>query len=533
MDLTAIPLNVRLGIAFVIMVIVWAMMLYALILSILNAIILHKYKKNRDRVYAKHTPRQPTPPNEGSSKTKNDDDSKESKYETIRPETIIGFFHPYCNAGGGGERVLWTAIREIQDRYPRVVLVVYTGDTDTSKEDIIAKVKACFNIELDPNMLEFEFLTSRKWVEGSQWPRFTLLGQSLGSIRLAWEALNKVVPDIWFDTMGYAFTYPLARILGGCQVAAYVHYPTISSDMIGRVASRESAHNNDASIASNPLKSLCKLIYYRAFAVAYRFVASFADHVLANSSWTKSHVDSLWGTKATLVFPPCDTQALSGLALKDRERVILSVSQFRPEKGHGLQLEALAALLKKHPEYRAGQPKQVQLVMLGSARNAGDEARIEQLKDQAKKLGVEDNVTFVVNAPFSELQSWLGRAKVGLHTMRDEHFGIGVVEFMSAGLIAVAHNSAGPKEDIVTPYKNQKTGYLATTAEEFAEAIDQVLTMDEDKLHDMQLAARDAVEERFSEKAFVARFFRPLHKAITGERRVIEGEKLLPGMQTH
>lgn len=23
----------------------------------------------------------------------------------------IGFFHPYCNAGGGGERVLWCAIR--------------------------------------------------------------------------------------------------------------------------------------------------------------------------------------------------------------------------------------------------------------------------------------------------------------------------------------------------------------------------------------------------------------------------------------
>jgi len=27
---------------------------------------------------------------------------------------VVGFFHPYCNAGGGGERVLWTAIRAIQ-----------------------------------------------------------------------------------------------------------------------------------------------------------------------------------------------------------------------------------------------------------------------------------------------------------------------------------------------------------------------------------------------------------------------------------
>ena len=28
----------------------------------------------------------------------------------------VGFFHPYCNAGGGGERVLWCAIRALQTR---------------------------------------------------------------------------------------------------------------------------------------------------------------------------------------------------------------------------------------------------------------------------------------------------------------------------------------------------------------------------------------------------------------------------------
>lgn len=29
----------------------------------------------------------------------------------------VGIFHPYANAGGGGERVLWCAIRALQDRY--------------------------------------------------------------------------------------------------------------------------------------------------------------------------------------------------------------------------------------------------------------------------------------------------------------------------------------------------------------------------------------------------------------------------------
>lgn len=51
---------------------------------------------------------------------------------------------------------------------------------------------------------------------------------------MAWEGLRQLVPEVFVDTMGCAFTYPLARSLG-CRVACYVHYPTISSDMLRRV----------------------------------------------------------------------------------------------------------------------------------------------------------------------------------------------------------------------------------------------------------------------------------------------------------
>lgn len=29
---------------------------------------------------------------------------------------VFGFFHPYCNAGGGGERVLWLSINALQKK---------------------------------------------------------------------------------------------------------------------------------------------------------------------------------------------------------------------------------------------------------------------------------------------------------------------------------------------------------------------------------------------------------------------------------
>jgi alpha-1,2-mannosyltransferase len=139
---------------------------------------------------------------------------------------------PHSNAGGGGERVLWTAIAFMQRTEPDVISVVYSGDTDATKEQIIAKVKvrACllarsvttmtspnthrvslalslsqarFDIALAPDSLHFVFLESRRLVEDRTWPRFTLLGQSLGSMYLAWEAMSKFVPDIYIGAIRF------------------------------------------------------------------------------------------------------------------------------------------------------------------------------------------------------------------------------------------------------------------------------------------------------------------------------------------
>jgi len=93
--------------------------------------------------------------------------------------------------------------------------VIYTGDVDVSREEILARVRQRFNIRLprdDPSELHFAFLQRRSWVEASRYPVFTLLGQSLGSLVLGLEALLRCIPDVYFDSMGYAFTLPLFRL---------------------------------------------------------------------------------------------------------------------------------------------------------------------------------------------------------------------------------------------------------------------------------------------------------------------------------
>ncbi|KAJ1970696.1 asparagine-linked glycosylation protein [Dimargaris xerosporica] len=436
------------------------------------------------------------------------------RHSTSAKPAVVGFFHPYCNAGGGGERVLWTAIHCMQIRYPNAQFVVYTGDTNATKDTILSRATNQFSITVQANRIEMVFLQQRHLVSDTQYPRWTLLGQSLGSIWLGLEALGNVVPDVFIDTMGYAFTYPLVKLLApNTPIITYTHYPTISTDMIQRIPYQ-------SNVLTNSLKSTAytwgKTAYYKLFAWLYGWVGAFADCVMVNSSWTKNHIDQLWhaADRSQLVYPPCDTEAFITAPLENRQRQIVSVAQFRPEKNHQLQLEALYHYLQRFPDHTAN----TRLVLVGSSRNQDDEQRISQLRDLAHSLDLDDNVKFAVNASFSQLKAHLANSLIGLHTMRDEHFGIGIIEYMAAGLIPIAHNSGGPKMDIVHPDPNAvKTatppgttasthppnGCLASTKSEYAECLhyclDSLATADQQA---MQRRARQSARSRFSQQQF-------------------------------
>lgn len=89
--------------------------------------------------------------------------------------------------------------------------------------------------------------------------------------------------------------------------------------------------------------------------------------------------------------------------------------------------------------------------------------------------------------------------------MWNEHFGIGVVEMMAAGLITIAHNSGGPKSDIVVTIDNQRTGLLADTAEEYAHAMAESFSMNAKDTVQLRSSAQ-ASASRFSDEVFSASF---------------------------
>jgi alpha-1,2-mannosyltransferase len=370
--------------------------------------------------------------------------------------------------------VLWAAIRATQKRWPKALCVVYTGDHDVDKTAILRRVKDRFNIHLHAPTVHFLYLTTRDWVLASTWPRFTLLGQSIGSVVLAYDAFSLLVPDVFVDTMGYAFALALCSwFFPNVPTGAYVHYPTISTDMLDSLQAGGQGVNAGAG---EGYRGRAKKTYWQLFAKLYSKVGSTIDVVMTNSTWTQSHIQSLWGASRdkrtalvnkdiNVVFPPVAVEdvtaavEVSAASEKNRGPNLLYIAQFRPEKNHQLILEAFASFVHSNPKLVAYPNQTPKLVLIGSVRGSHDDAkRVYKLRLLAHELKIDDNIEFICDAPWPLMLEWMGAASVGVNCMWNEHFGIGVVEYQAAGLISVVNNSGGPKLDIVVKVDGEPTG---------------------------------------------------------------------------
>ncbi|KAL4896479.1 hypothetical protein BDV59DRAFT_107344 [Aspergillus ambiguus] len=448
-------------------------------------------------------------------------------------EGIIGFFHPFCNAGGGGERVLWEAVRATQKRWPKAVCAIYTGDHEVSKATMLERVQNRFNIALHAPTVVLIYLSTRKYVHSSMYPYLTLLGQSLGSLVVAYDAFTLLVPDLFLDTMGYAFALGLSKLLfPAVPTGAYVHYPTISTDMLQSLDDRTGVQGVNAG-AGRGLRGHLKRRYWLAFARLYGWVGGHVDVVMCNSSWTAAHIRAIWGPARaaqpypapTVVFPPTAVAELESSIRVDaaaerttRQPLLLYIAQFRPEKNHPLLLRAFARFLHERRTRAAvgndDDAPEPRLVLIGSVRHASpDETHIYNLRLLAHELRIRDQTTFLCDASWPTILEHLERASIGVNAMWNEHFGICVVEYQAAGLISVVHDSGGPREDIVVDLGDGATGFRASTEEEFAAAFEAALALPAEEKVAMRLRARKSAL-RFTEEEFAAKWLAEVEKLV-------------------
>ncbi|KAJ6247744.1 GDP-Man:Man(3)GlcNAc(2)-PP-Dol alpha-1,2-mannosyltransferase [Anaeramoeba flamelloides] len=468
-----------------------------------------------------------------------------------RSQKSIGFFHPFANDCGGGERVLWYSVLSLQKNEPELEIVIYTV-SDVSKEDILKKVHDRFGITIKESNLKFIRIKYGILISAKLYPRFTLIGQSLGGMLLGVVSVILYPVDLFFDSTGHAFTFPIAKLLGIKKVGCYVHYPTISTDMLSRVQKQSNLYNNSGLVAKSKIFSTLKLVYYKLFALCYRFTGKFADLVITNGTWTQNHIIQLWGSDdkrpIRKIYPPCDTifkklapetiensnneksnsensnnenPNVSDGGSNDKKDTTKIINEHNDEKKKKKKKKKLCILFllvnldqKKITSCKESFEKMLNqyngdkipiLVCVGSCRNREDEQRIELLKKLVLEKKLQDSIQFRVNVSYQELLNWLQRAIAGLHTMRDEHFGICVVEYMANKVIPIAHNSAGPKLDIVTPFKCKPTGFLAETCEQYCNCILKVLQMNDTQRKELTKNAYNSIQ-RFENQEYIKEF---------------------------
>jgi alpha-1,2-mannosyltransferase len=403
-----------------------------------------------------------------------------------------------------------------------------------TKDSLTSTLQNRFNIQLHAPTVVLLYLTTRKYVLSSMYPYMTLLGQSLGSLVVAYDAFNLLVPDVFIDTMGYAFTLAFCKMLfPSVPTGAYVHYPTISTDMLQSLDDSTGLKGVNAG-AGKGFKGQVKRKYWLAFARLYGWVGGHVDVVMCNSSWTSAHIRTIWGPsrtrrtfkEPTVIFPPTAVSEIESTITVDedsersREPIILYIAQFRPEKNHPLVLRSFARFLserKKNPTSAAlPQPK---LVLIGSVRHSSpDETHIYNLRLLAHELRIRDHTTFICDASWPTILSHLRSASVGVNAMWNEHFGICVVEYQAAGLISVVHDSGGPREDIVIDLGDGATGFRASTEDEFAAAFEAALALPAEEKVAMRLRARNSAL-RFTEEEFSQKWIEEVGKLVEMRRR--------------
>lgn len=345
---------------------------------------------------------------------------------------------------------------------------------------------------------------------------------------MAYDAFTLLVPDVFIDTMGYAFALALCKwLFPDVPTGAYVHYPTISTDMLGSLDAETRDGKGLHAGLGKGIRGQLKRFYWQVFARLYSWVGGSIDVVMTNSSWTQNHIRQLWGNSRRkqgrpfpidVVFPPTAVEELEATVdvsldtESKRGATLIYIAQFRPEKNHQLILKAFAKLLQE----RTSLPKQSsdpKLLLVGSVRDSTDETYIYSLRLLAHELHITDSVKFILNASWAKILEYLQTASIGVNGMWNEHFGIGVVEYQAAGLICVVNNSGGPKWDIVIDQGDGPTGYHASTEEEFAEGFAKALSLDKQEAYSMRQRARISAK-RFNEAAFEERWLAQMERLI-------------------
>ena len=219
---------------------------------------------------------------------------------------------------------------------------------------------------------------------------------------------------------------------------------------------------------------------------------------VCNSFYTKRVIDKTYGINSQVIYPPVDLEYFKP---QTKTNSIVSIARFSTllhAKRQDTLIEAFSRISSQLPGW--------ELILAGGST---DPDYISRLKKQVKKLPIK----IIINPSLFKIKQLLGSAKIfwsatgfGIDVAHNpekaEHFGITVVEAMSAGAVPVVIDAGGHKETVV----EAETGFLWNTIDQLNQKT--TLLANDPKLWEKLSCATILRSKLFSTSAFEDKFLK-------------------------
>jgi glycosyltransferase involved in cell wall biosynthesis len=159
------------------------------------------------------------------------------------------------------------------------------------------------------------------------------------------------------------------------------------------------------------------------------------SELLTNSEWSADQIETLYGDRPDILFPPIDVEQLDGVPWDQRENGFVSIGRISRDKQSHRAIEILDRVRETGHD--------VHLHLIGPIdQNSSYATQIQNAAKNRSWLSIEGEVTQ------ERLHALIQNHKWGIHTKPFEHFGMVVAEQVAAGTVPFVPNSGG-QVDIV------------------------------------------------------------------------------------
>ena len=209
------------------------------------------------------------------------------------------------------------------------------------------------------------------------------------------------------------------------------------------------ARRNDEMIVGVVLKHLLRQPWALVFTSAARrdhsaltrWLLRRMDAVIATSAPAASHLKVahtivMHGVDTERFRPAADRAAAWAATGLPGARGIGCFGRLRPQKGTDLFVEAMIALLPRHPDVTA---------VLTGLEAAEEKPFVDGLKARVAAAGLEGRIRFLGVRPEAEMPGWFRAVSLQVAPMRSEGFGLTPLEAMASGTPIVATDTGAAK----------------------------------------------------------------------------------------